>query len=115
MPNSIELQNVSIHPTADRVVVRPIDEDLMTASGIQIVKEREKSLHGDVIAVGPGIRDINGDYIEPIVKVGDEIIFARYSGVEVKVNDEDVLVMREGDVLAILIKEENFAPSDFQD
>lgn len=104
MNTTIELQDTEVHPTADRVVVKVIEESDMTVSGIQIVRDdtREKSQHGWVIAVGPGIRDINGDHIEPLVKEGDEVLFARYSGVEVKLEDENLLVLREGDILAKL-------------
>jgi len=106
--STIELQSTRLNPTADKIVVQVIPEPDETETGIILVRDntREKSLHGTIVAVGPGIRDINGDYILPIVQVGNEVVFTRYSGTEVTVDGDEYLIMREGDILAILDPEE---------
>jgi chaperonin GroES len=94
---------MKIRPLHDRVIVKRLDNERKTASGIVIPDNAaEKPDQGEVIAVGPGKRDDNGKLIPVDVKVGDKVLFGKYSGTEVKVNGEDVLVMREEDIMAVI-------------
>lgn len=88
-------------PLGDRVVVRPISEEEVTKGGIILPDTaKERPQRGDVIAVGPGRLDENGKRIAMEVKKGDKVIYAKYAGTEVKEGDEELLVLREGDILA---------------
>ena len=88
-------------PLGDRVVVRPISEEEVTKGGIILPDTaKERPQRGDVIAVGPGRLDENGKRIAMEVKKGDKVIYAKYAGTEVKEDDEELLVLREGDILA---------------
>jgi chaperonin GroES len=88
-------------PLGDRVVVRPISEEDVTKGGIILPDTaKERPQRGEVIAVGPGRLDENGKRIAMEVKKGDKVIYAKYAGTEVKEGDEELLVLREGDILA---------------
>ena len=94
---------MNIRPLGDRIVVRRLEEETKTAGGIYIPDSAtEKPSEGEVIAVGNGRKDNNGNLIAMEIKNGDKVIFTKYSGSEVKVGDETVLIMREEDVLAVV-------------
>jgi len=94
---------MDFRPLHDRVLVRRIEEDDTTRGGIIIPDTaKEKPQQGEVLAVGPGARDDDGKRIEPDVKAGDTILFGKWSGTEVKINDEDLLIMKESDVLGVM-------------
>jgi chaperonin GroES len=93
----------TLTPLGDRVVVKPLDREETTKSGIVIPDTaKEKPQRGTVMAAGPGRRDDDGDRIALDVKVGDQILFAKYSGTEFKLDDEDLLILAEKDILAIV-------------
>ncbi|WP_188883368.1 co-chaperone GroES [Alicyclobacillus cellulosilyticus] len=93
-----------LKPLADRVVVRPLEREEKTASGIFLPDTaKEKPQEGEVIAVGPG-RYEDGKRIEMDVKVGDRVIFSKYAGTEIKVDNQELLILRESDILAIVQK-----------
>ncbi len=90
-------------PLHDRVLVRRIEAEEKTAGGIIIPDTaKEKPQEGEVVAVGKGAKDEDGDRIEMDVKTGDKILFGKWSGTEVKVNGEDLIIMKESDILGIL-------------
>lgn len=92
---------VKIKPLADRIVVRPIEREEMTKGGIVLpdtVKERPQE--GEVVAVGPGKLGDDGKRLAMEIKVGDIVIYAKYGGTEIKVDDEELMILRESDVLA---------------
>ncbi len=94
---------MNIRPLGDRVVVRRLEEETKTAGGIYIPDSAaEKPSEGEVVAVGNGRTASNGDLIAMEVKAGDKVIFGKYSGNEVKVGDETLLIMREEDILAVV-------------
>lgn len=91
-----------LKPLADRVVVRPLQREEKTVSGIVLPDTaKEKPQEGEIVSVGPG-RFEDGKRIEMDVKVGDKVIYSKYAGTEIKVDNEDVLVLRESDILAII-------------
>jgi chaperonin GroES len=95
---------MELQPLGDRLIVEVLDEDEITVSGIVLPDTaKEKPQRGNVLAVGPGARDEDGDYIKMDVQVGDEIIFSKYGGTEIKVGADDVLILRESDVLAKVV------------
>lgn len=92
-----------LRPLADRVVVKPAGREETTASGIVLPDTaKEKPQRGTVIAAGKGRRDDDGDRIELDVKVGDEVLFAKYAGTEFKLDGEDLLIIAEKDILAVI-------------
>jgi chaperonin GroES len=94
---------VKLTPLGDRVVVKPLGREETTKSGIVLPDTaKEKPQRGTVVAAGPGRRDDDGDRIELDVKVGDQVLFAKYSGTEFKLEDEDLLILAEKDILAII-------------
>jgi len=94
---------VSIKPLADRVLVRALEESEVKRGGIIIPDTaKEKPQEGEVIAVGPGRLTDKGDRVVPEVKKGDRVLFGKYSGTEVTVSGDSMLIMRESDILAIL-------------
>jgi chaperonin GroES len=94
---------MSIKPLADRVVVQPLEAAEKTAGGLYIPDNaKEKPQKGKVIAAGPGKASDNGTIIKPEVKVGDTVLYGKYSGTEVSVDGKDLLIMRESDILAIV-------------
>lgn len=93
----------SIRPLNDRVIVRRSEPETRTASGIVIPDSAgEKPEQGEVIAVGPGRRNDQGERIAPDLKVGDRVLFGKYGGQTVKLGGDELLVLREEDVLAVL-------------
>jgi chaperonin GroES len=95
---------LNLKPLADRVVVEPIERDEITASGIYVPETaKEKPQEGSVVAAGPGRRDEDGDYIEMDVKVGDRVLYAKYAGTEIKLGDKKYLILKESDILAIVL------------
>jgi len=94
---------MNLKPLADRLVVEPIEQEEVTASGIILPETaKEKPQQGKVIAAGPGRTDDEGKRIAMEVKVGDRVLYAKYSGTEVKLEGKKLLILRESDVLAIL-------------
>jgi chaperonin GroES len=94
---------MKIRPLHDRVVIRRMEEERTTAGGIVIPDSAtEKPVKGEVVAVGPGKRLDNGDYQALAVKAGDVVLFGKYSGTEVKVEGQDVVVMREDDIMGVI-------------
>lgn len=94
---------MKIRPLHDRVIVKRMEEERTTAGGIVIPDSAtEKPIKGEVIAVGNGKLLDNGEVRALDVKVGDTVLFGKYSGTEVKVDDEDLLVMREDDITAVI-------------
>lgn len=94
---------MKIRPLHDRVIVKRVDAETRTASGIYIPEAAsEKPDQGVVLAVGPGKRDEAGKLIPMDVKVGDRILFGKYSGQNVKVDGDEYLVMREEDIMGVL-------------
>jgi chaperonin GroES len=90
-------------PLHDRVVVRRIEADEKTAGGIIIPDTaKEKPQEGEIVAVGPGVRDDSGKLVELAVRVGDRILFGKWSGTEVKIDGEDLLIMKESDILGVI-------------
>ena len=93
----------SFRPLHDRVVVRRVKEEEKTRGGIIIPDTaQEKPQEGEVIAVGPGARDEDGERIPLDVKTGDRILFGKWSGTEVKIDGEDLLIMKESDIMGVL-------------
>jgi len=91
-----------LKPLADRVVLKPIEAEEKTKGGIVLPDTaKDKPQEGEVIAVGPGRILDNGTKLAPEVKVGDRVIYSKYSGTEVKVEGEEYLIIRESDILAI--------------
>ena len=95
---------MNLQPLGDRLIVEVLDEEEQTVSGIVLPDTaQEKPQRGKVLAVGPGPRDEDGEYIKMDVQVGDEVIFSKYGGTEIKVGADDVLILRESDVLAKVV------------
>jgi chaperonin GroES len=94
---------VNLTPLGDRVVVKPLGREETTKSGIVLPDTaKEKPQRGTIVAAGPGRRDDDGDRIALDVKVGDQILFAKYSGTEFKLDEEDLLILAEKDILATI-------------
>jgi chaperonin GroES len=94
---------MKIRPLHDRVIVKRMEEERKTASGIVIPDTAtEKPDQGEVLAVGPGKRDDAGKHIVLDIKVGDRVLFGKYSGQSVKVDGEELLVMREEDIMGVI-------------
>lgn len=94
---------MSIRPLHDRVVIKRMEEERTSAGGIVIPDSAtEKPVRGEVVAVGNGKISENGDVRPLDVKVGDQVLFGKYSGTEIKMNDEELLVMREDDIMGIV-------------
>ena len=90
-----------LEPLADRLVVKPIEKEEMTKSGIVLPDTaRERPQEGEVIAVGPGRLSEDGKRIAMDIKVGDRVIYAKYGGTEIKIEDEELVILRESDILA---------------
>lgn len=90
-------------PLHDRVLVRRLEGEEKTAGGLIIPDTaKEKPSEGEVISVGAGARDDDGERIAPDVKAGDKILFGKWSGTEIKLNGEDLLIMKESDIMGIL-------------
>jgi len=95
---------LNLQPLGDRLIAEVLEEEETTVSGIVLPDTaKEKPQRGRVLAVGPGSRDEDGEYIKLDVEVGDEIIFSKYGGTEIKLGTDEVLILRESDVLAKVI------------
>jgi chaperonin GroES len=93
----------NFRPLGDRVVVKRVKEEEKTKGGIIIPDTaQEKPQEGEILAVGPGARDEDGERIEMDVKVGDRVLFGKWSGTEVKIDGEDLLIMKESDIMGVL-------------
>lgn len=91
----------ALQPLADRVLVKPIEQEEKTKSGIFLPDTaKEKPQEGEVLAVGPGKMSDDGKLIPMSVKVGDIVIYAKYGGTEIKVDDDELMILREADILA---------------
>jgi len=94
---------MKFRPLHDRVLLRRIEQEQKTAGGIIIPDTaKEKPQEGEVIAVGPGARDENGKLIALDVKAGDRVLFGKWSGTEVKIDGEELLIMKESDIMGII-------------
>ena|SRR5487761_121282 len=94
---------MKFRPLGDRVVVRRVNEEHKTSGGIIIPETaREKPQEGEVIATGPGAIDDNGKRISPDVKAGDFVLFGKWSGSEVKIDGEELLIMKESDIMGVI-------------
>ncbi len=97
------MANVNFRPLHDRVVVRRVESEEKTAGGIIIPDTaKEKPSEGEVVAVGNGARDESGNIVALDVKQGDRILFGKWSGTEVKLNGEELLIMKESDIMGII-------------
>jgi chaperonin GroES len=97
--------SLKLKPLGDRVVVEPIEQEDVTAGGIVLPETaKEKPQKGLILAVGPGARDDNGKRIALDVAVNDTVLFAKYAGTEIKIENKKYLILRETDILAILEK-----------
>ena len=95
---------ISLKPLGNRVVVEPIEQEEVTAGGIVLPETaKEKPQKGNVLSVGPGERDDKGKYIPMDVAVGDVVLFAKYSGTEIKIDGKKALILRDSDILAKII------------
>ncbi|MGQ9489447.1 MAG: co-chaperone GroES [Anaerolineae bacterium] len=94
---------MNLKPLADRLVVEPIEQEEVTAGGIILPETaKEKPQQGKVLATGPGRTDDKGERVPMEVKVGDRVLYAKYSGTEVKLDGKKLLILRESDILAII-------------
>ena len=94
---------MNFRPLHDRVVVRRLEAEEKTAGGIIIPDTaKEKPMEGEVVAVGPGTRDDKGQLVSLDLKPGDRILFGKWSGTEVKIDGEDLLIMKESDIMGVL-------------
>lgn len=97
--------SINVRPLGDRVVVEPVEQEQTTASGIILPETaKEKPQEGKVLAVGPGRRDDAGKRIAMDVAVDDSVLFAKYAGTEIKLGDDKLLILKESDILAIVVK-----------
>jgi len=96
---------LKLQPLADRLVVRPIEREEVTKGGIVLPDTaKEKPQEGEVLAIGPGRLSEDGKRIAMDVKVGDRVIYAKYGGAEIRIDDEELVILRESDVLAKRVK-----------
>ena len=97
------MANVNFRPLDDRVLVRRVESEEKTAGGIIIPDTaKEKPSEGEIIAVGEGLRDDDGKRIPLDVKAGDRVLFGKWSGTEVKIDGEDLLIMKESDIMGVI-------------
>jgi chaperonin GroES len=95
---------MSLKPLGNRVVIEPLEQEEITAGGIVLPETaKEKPQKGTVLSVGPGDRDEDGERIPMDVKEGDTVLFAKYAGTEIKVEGKKLLILRESDLLAIVL------------
>ena len=94
---------MKFRPLHDRIVVKRVEEDTTTPGGIIIPDTvKEKPMQGEIVAVGPGARDESGKIHAPDLKAGDIVLFGKWSGAEVKIDGEDLLIMKESDILGVI-------------
>ncbi len=97
------MSEMNLKPLGDRVVIKPAGREEITASGIVLPDTaKEKPMRGTIMATGEGRRDEDGDRIPMDVQVGDEVLFAKYAGTEFKLDDQDLLILAEKDILAVI-------------
>lgn len=97
------MAKMNFRPLHDRVVVRRVDSEEKTAGGIILPDTaQEKPSEGEIVAIGSGARDESGKQVPMDVKVGDRVLFGKWSGTEVKVNGQDVLIMKESDIMGVI-------------
>jgi chaperonin GroES len=102
--NGASATALKLSPLGDRVVVKPAGREETTKSGLVLPDTaKEKPQKGTIVAAGPGRRDDDGDRIELDVKVGDTVLFAKYAGTEFKLDEEDLLILAEKDILAVIV------------
>ena len=95
--------SISLKPLGNRVVVKPVEEEDITTGGIVLPESaKEKPQKGEILAIGPGERDDDGKRIELDVAEGDIVLYAKYSGTEIKLDGDKLLILRESDILAIV-------------
>ncbi|HEX5468483.1 MAG TPA: co-chaperone GroES [Gaiellaceae bacterium] len=95
---------MDLQPLGDRLIVETLEEEETTSSGIVLPDTaKEKPQRGRVLAVGPGARDESGNYVKLDLETGDEIIFSKYGGTEIRLGTDDYLILRESDVLAKVV------------
>jgi chaperonin GroES len=98
------MASLNLRPLGDRVVVKPLEREEITKSGIVLPDTaKEKPQQGEVLAVGPGRILDSGERVIPDVKQGEKVLFAKYSGTEFKLDSDDLLILRESDILAIVV------------
>ena len=103
MATATKAKKIELQPLDDRIVIKRLEAEEKTAGGILLPDNaKEKPQRGEIVATGPGKQLDNGKRAELEVKIGDQVLFGKYSGTEVKVGGEDVLIMREADLLAKL-------------
>jgi chaperonin GroES len=101
--NRKEKDNMSLRPLQDRIIVKRVEEETKTAGGLFIPETaKEKPQRGEIVAVGNGKKTEDGKVLPLDVKIGDKVLFGKYAGTEVKIDGEDLLMMREDDVLAVI-------------
>ena len=94
---------MGFRPLHDRVLVRPLEGDDKSSGGIIIPDTaQEKPTEGEIIAVGPGARDETGKIVPPDVKAGDRVLFGKWSGTEVRIDGEDLMIMKESDIMGVV-------------
>ncbi len=94
---------MKIRPLNDRILVKRLEEEEKTAGGIIIPDSaKEKPAEGEIVAVGPGKQNDNGERVAMDVKVGDRVLFSKYGGTDVKIDGDDYLIMREDDILGVV-------------
>ena len=94
---------MKFRPLHDRVAVRRVEEEQKTRGGIIIPDTaKEKPMQGEVLAVGPGVRDEKGELVKLDVQVGDRVLFGKWSGTEVKIDGDELLIMKESDIMGVL-------------
>jgi chaperonin GroES len=94
---------MKLRPLQDRVLVRRVEPEAKTAGGILIPDTvQEKPMEGEVVAVGPGARDADGKLLPLDVKTGDRVLFGKWSGTEVKLDGEDLMIMKESDIMGVV-------------
>ena len=97
------MAGINIRPLGDRVVVEPIEQESTTASGLVLPETaKEKPQQGKILAAGLGRKDDDGERIPLDVAVGDTVLFAKYAGTEIKLDDKKVLIMKESDILGVI-------------
>lgn len=97
--------SIKLKPLGNRVILEPVEQEEVTSGGIVLPETaKEKPQKGKVLAVGPGDRDDDGKFIPMDVKEGDTVLFAKYSGTEIKVEGKKLLILRESDLLAIVVE-----------
>ena len=100
---------MKFRPLHDRVLVKRVEEEQKTKGGIIIPDTaKEKPMQGEVLAVGPGARNERGELVAPDVKPGDRVLFGKWSGTEVKIDGEELLIMKESDIMGVLEQQGKF-------